>query len=360
MNWFEHIKSWNGEHANEERFVWISCFGMPLSTWSSQTFKEIGSIWGDFLKVDENTLRGSSYEKGRILIATDQTQRIEGVVELVVDGIRYLVRIEEDDSFRKVESSNLLSENAKVFGIDSVSVNEDQFSQVPKDAHSLEKESEEVSNSLHRLDSLVGLDSLVMESFAHSFPGKDIGVKSLGICMSSEDSDPIQSADDDDCHSLDLISADPLINYVELKRHKKKSRSKQRGRKKSISFWRPCSLKATLFFRPHSMDKKESCSRRFKLDMENLNSNEKSLLGPGPLSLGDSKLSESGSMHRTQEDVSSKEKMIVVESIATLATGNNLAVNLRPEDALVLKEMIEEELQAYSHRAKKWEESIER
>ncbi|KAH7866477.1 hypothetical protein Vadar_020924 [Vaccinium darrowii] len=96
MNWFKDIKSWNGEHASEERFVWISCFGMPFSAWSSQTFKEIGNIWGDFLKVDENTLRGGSYEKGRLLIATDHTQRIQGVVELAVDGIRYLVRIEEE------------------------------------------------------------------------------------------------------------------------------------------------------------------------------------------------------------------------------------------------------------------------
>ena len=60
------------------------------------------------------------------------------------------------------------------------------------------------------------------------------------------------------------------------------------------------------------------------------------------------------------EEVSSKEKRIEEESIATLATGNNLAVNLRSEDALLLKEMIEEELQAYSHMVRKWEESIER
>lgn len=48
INWLKEIKPWNGEQANKERFVWISCHGMPLSTWSMQTFKDVGSIWGDF------------------------------------------------------------------------------------------------------------------------------------------------------------------------------------------------------------------------------------------------------------------------------------------------------------------------
>lgn len=176
MKWFEEIKPWNGEQAKEERFVWISCFGMPLSAWSSQTFKDIGNIWGDFIEVDENTLREGSYEKGRILIATNQTQKIVGNVALVEDGMKYLIRIEEEDSFRKVESNNFLTENAKVLGLNSESVNEVQYSQVPKEVHTLEKNTEEEyidssSNSTQGLDSFVedsmGLQSLFHE--AHDF-----------------------------------------------------------------------------------------------------------------------------------------------------------------------------------------------
>ncbi len=92
------------------------------------------------------------------------------------------------------------------------------------------------------------------------------------------------------------------------------------------------------------------------MDLKNSRSNDKSLLGPGPLSLGDSRLSESGPLHLSQEEVSSKEKRLEEESTATLATGKILGVNLRQEDELVLKKMIEDEFKAYSDLAKKWEE----
>lgn len=39
-NWFEEIKPGNGEQAKEERFVWLSCFGMPLNAWSVPMMKE--------------------------------------------------------------------------------------------------------------------------------------------------------------------------------------------------------------------------------------------------------------------------------------------------------------------------------
>lgn len=58
INWFQEIEPWDGEHAKDERFVWISCFGMPLQAWSKQTFKDIGNKWGEFIQVDDSTLKG--------------------------------------------------------------------------------------------------------------------------------------------------------------------------------------------------------------------------------------------------------------------------------------------------------------
>lgn len=107
-NWLEDIKPWNGEQAKDERFVWLSCFGMPLNAWSMQTFKDIGGKWGHFLKVDDNTLSGKSYEKGKVLIATEHIHKVEGYMELVVDGLSYSIRVEEEESFRKIASSNSL------------------------------------------------------------------------------------------------------------------------------------------------------------------------------------------------------------------------------------------------------------
>ncbi|KAH7859110.1 hypothetical protein Vadar_031653 [Vaccinium darrowii] len=156
-NWFSDFHPWSGEQAKEERFVWISCFGMPLSAWSSQTFKDIGSIWGEFIEVDENTLKGGSYEKGRILIATDHSKRIEGNIELVEDGRKYIVRIEEESSFRKVESSNFLPD------FDALSVHDDKLSEGPKEALSLDLGSKVDPND-NGIGSSLGLESLVEDS----------------------------------------------------------------------------------------------------------------------------------------------------------------------------------------------------
>lgn len=103
--WFEQINPWNGEQANEERFVWLSCFAMPLNAWSISNFKEIGGVWGHFIQVDEGTLQGKSFAKGNILIVTELQQMIEGIIEMVVDGASYKVRVKEEDSFRFVNQN---------------------------------------------------------------------------------------------------------------------------------------------------------------------------------------------------------------------------------------------------------------
>lgn len=42
--WFEELKPWNGEAANEERFAWLLCFGMPLNGWSIPNLKLLGTL----------------------------------------------------------------------------------------------------------------------------------------------------------------------------------------------------------------------------------------------------------------------------------------------------------------------------
>lgn len=87
-----------------ERFVWIACYGMPFNAWQIPTFREIGDLWGQFIEVDENTLKEISYDKGRILIVTEKCTRI-GQIQISVGEIQYKVRIEEHESFRTILSS---------------------------------------------------------------------------------------------------------------------------------------------------------------------------------------------------------------------------------------------------------------
>lgn len=132
-NWFEEIKPWKGEQALEERFVWLACFGMPLNAWSYSTFKEIGEKWGQFLKTDEDTLNESSYVKARILIATNQIHKLEGYVDLIVDGVKYSVRVIEEDSFRFITNSLIASPLESTMGKKKDSVEEEDDREMHKD-----------------------------------------------------------------------------------------------------------------------------------------------------------------------------------------------------------------------------------
>ncbi|KAH7864381.1 hypothetical protein Vadar_028945 [Vaccinium darrowii] len=130
--------------------------GCPL-VHGPRKLSKILEVFGVILLRWTNTLKGGSYEKGRILIATDQSQNIEGNIELVANGTRYMVRIEEEGSFRKVESSNFIAVN------NSMSIHENQLSQVPKEAQSLVKDLEEdpINNSSKFTQ---GLESFVEDS----------------------------------------------------------------------------------------------------------------------------------------------------------------------------------------------------
>lgn len=103
--WFQDVKPWRGEPASHERFVWLSCFGIPLNAWNATTFKQIGELWSHFIKLDEETLRDSSFTKGKILTATEEPLKIDKWIQLEVQGLIYDVLIKED--FTCVNPDNL-------------------------------------------------------------------------------------------------------------------------------------------------------------------------------------------------------------------------------------------------------------
>ncbi|KAI8536503.1 hypothetical protein RHMOL_Rhmol10G0262100 [Rhododendron molle] len=79
---------------------------MPLNAWNVSSFRPIGSIW---IEVDSDTPREVSLAKGRLLIATENPNRIEGEVQLIVNGRRYNVRVVEEETFSTVISTYQVS-----------------------------------------------------------------------------------------------------------------------------------------------------------------------------------------------------------------------------------------------------------
>ncbi|KAL7240428.1 hypothetical protein ACSBR2_006140 [Camellia fascicularis] len=47
QEWCESISEWKkGDHVEQEREVWLGCYGVPFNLWSADTFNRIGRIWG--------------------------------------------------------------------------------------------------------------------------------------------------------------------------------------------------------------------------------------------------------------------------------------------------------------------------
>lgn len=100
--WFAYFKPWNGEPASMSRFVWLKCRGVPIQAWNASTFKRIGESWGDFINLDEETMRELSYDIGRMLITTDYELPFDEWINILINGINYRVRVWEepcDDPF---------------------------------------------------------------------------------------------------------------------------------------------------------------------------------------------------------------------------------------------------------------------
>ncbi|KAH7846637.1 hypothetical protein Vadar_016320 [Vaccinium darrowii] len=94
--WFSTVEAWNNQTIKASRCVWISCYGVPLKAWCSSTFIEIGKLWGAVISLDEMTENLFAFDKGRMLLLTDFLDCINEVVDVVINGATYPVKVVED------------------------------------------------------------------------------------------------------------------------------------------------------------------------------------------------------------------------------------------------------------------------
>ncbi|KAH7852824.1 hypothetical protein Vadar_029715 [Vaccinium darrowii] len=127
--WFSTVEAWNNQTIKASRCVWISCFGVPLKAWCSSTFIEIGKLWGEVIRLDEMTENLFAFDKGRMFVLTDFLDRINEVVDVVINGDTYSVKVVEDPmaetswenrvfSSFKIEKGNSKGGREGIFQID--------------------------------------------------------------------------------------------------------------------------------------------------------------------------------------------------------------------------------------------------
>ncbi|KAL4324822.1 hypothetical protein GQ457_11G028210 [Hibiscus cannabinus] len=103
FQWFETIQEWSSDIKLDRRHVWLAFRGVPIQAWSKHTFKNIAEVWGSLVYIDKDTYARISFEQGCILIEMYVMNRIEDVVELVVNGRLYPVRVQEMESLFRTD-----------------------------------------------------------------------------------------------------------------------------------------------------------------------------------------------------------------------------------------------------------------
>ena len=82
-----------------ERGAWIRCYGVPLHAWNDIFFLELASTRGRLLKIDDTTVNKEKLDYARFLIATFELKELNYVVQFLIDGRVYPIRVIEDLEF---------------------------------------------------------------------------------------------------------------------------------------------------------------------------------------------------------------------------------------------------------------------
>lgn len=96
-DWCESVslRGQNG-YIEQERGVWLSCYGVPLNLWNNDSFMKLGRLWGVVLQIDDETSNQTSFRCGRIRIVTNFMGLINTVVLVKCRDRSYPVRICEE------------------------------------------------------------------------------------------------------------------------------------------------------------------------------------------------------------------------------------------------------------------------
>ncbi|XVF31071.1 hypothetical protein REPUB_Repub16aG0113800 [Reevesia pubescens] len=84
-SWFNDIHPWSLKGISFSRITWLKCLGVPFHLWNYGTFRNLASLWGDFIYIDRNTLAMEDFSFGAFQIKTSSLEKIDEIVDLVCD-----------------------------------------------------------------------------------------------------------------------------------------------------------------------------------------------------------------------------------------------------------------------------------
>ncbi|KAH7847501.1 hypothetical protein Vadar_026845 [Vaccinium darrowii] len=81
-DWFLEIHKWSKSNVIPPRLIWLNCYGVPLHLWNSGTFIKLGKIWGNVIQISDDTVKGISFDVGKVLVSTRNMDMINKVVSV--------------------------------------------------------------------------------------------------------------------------------------------------------------------------------------------------------------------------------------------------------------------------------------
>jgi hypothetical protein len=94
--WFKDIRPWNPKEIDNTRVAWLRVFGIPPHAWNDLFFVQLVKPWGEFMRSDDGTTKKLTMDVARILIRTSCQQTVDEFFDVLVNGVKFHLRVVED------------------------------------------------------------------------------------------------------------------------------------------------------------------------------------------------------------------------------------------------------------------------
>ncbi|KAL4368023.1 hypothetical protein GQ457_05G030600 [Hibiscus cannabinus] len=191
--WFDNLELLAGFEGKRKVKIWVKLIDVPLIIWNKRFFEELGSRWGDVLKVDEETVNLKRFDVARILMQVQKVSFIPDSVSIVVNGSVNLIKV----STEEVEEDRIFIDGERPGGQeegfiknasfpDLVNINDTPVSPVFEGQFSSLKEQDRVMESMCQSPTNLSLNHVLN---AENLQGKvgpvDVPIFSAGNSFSS-------------------------------------------------------------------------------------------------------------------------------------------------------------------------------
>lgn len=104
---FEDIRAWSPNEIDNERLVWVRCFGIPVHAWTEEFFTLLVAGIGEFTCVDDSTSNRERLDMARIQFRTRVHGFVNELFKVNINGLVFSIKmIEEWYGMQKGSSSS--------------------------------------------------------------------------------------------------------------------------------------------------------------------------------------------------------------------------------------------------------------